>query len=220
MTSVTEQYLRRHSALPLFSTVDMNDLKPVDRQKHFTAVREPAIEEGCSYLFRDPDCGEVYFFENLKTTYVFDEYKISINLNFEKIIEKEFQPSILKVILDIASLESIFFASNASSLLLALFSYFKRPLRLEWREIYRFPILFICFVGFCLHNLSTFNGIINEPLIEDGAFEKLNDLKLPNSIFCFKFNENLIDANHKLTRSYLDERTRQLSYDQIFDLVW
>lgn len=217
---VTKRYLERHSALPLFSIVDMEDLDSSDYRKQFSAIREPDIERQCSDLFPAKDCTEVYFFENLKTSYAFQEKRITINLNFEKITVKEFKPSLLKVMLDIVNLESIFFSVSAADLLMCLFSCFKHLFKIKWREIYRFPILFACAVGFVLHNVSTFNGIINEPLVEDSAFEKLTNLKLPNSIFCFYFNDTQIDENRKLTQRYLDDHTRTLSYEKIFDFVW
>lgn len=198
----------------------MNDLNLTDYRKRFTADRDQEIEEHCSTLFANPDCHEVYFVENPKTSYAFYEFKITINLNFEKIIEKELQVSLLKVLLDVLSLQSIFFSTNVAALLLALFSFLKFAFKLRWHKVYQLPIIFICFFGFFLHNVVTFYGIINESLIEDGTFEKLDNLKLPNSIFCFEFDDKEIDANHKLTRSYLDDYTSELSYERIFDFVW
>ena len=63
------------------------------------------------------------------------------------------------------------------------------------------------------------NEIINEELDQSQHYELLETLKMPEIIFCFSFNESLIDMNHKLTGNYLDEITKDIRIETVFDTI-
>ena len=64
-----------------------------------------------------------------------------------------------------------------------------------------------------------FNEIINEELDQSQHYELLKTLKMPEIIFCFSFNESLIDMNHKLTGNYIEEITKKIRIESVFDTI-
>lgn len=210
----------RHK-IPLFWLVDLDQLNSSEQEYRFTENRDLQVEKQCASKFNRDDCTESYFYDSLKTAFDYEENSIRINLNFEKIVEKELSPSLVKTILNVVNLESIFFGTNLAGLLSTLLLYAKKLFKFKWRPIFRYLIFFVCFCGFSLHNASMFVGIIQDPLVDNGYFEKLSSYYLPNPIFCFPINETELDEHHRLTGDYLDKVTENyLNYELIFDEIW
>ena len=63
------------------------------------------------------------------------------------------------------------------------------------------------------------NEIINEELDQSQHYKLLKTFRMPEIIFCFSLNELLIDMNHKLTGNYLDELTKDIRTETVFDTV-
>ena len=207
--------------IPLFGLVDMDQLNASEQEYHFVRQRDLEIERNCENKFNKDDCIEIFFYESLKTDFSYNEDLVGINLNFEKFIEKELSQSLVKTLLNLVNLESIFFGTNVAGLLSALLMYAKKLFKFKWRPIFRYLLFALCLAGFSLHNISVFVAIIRDPLIESGFFEKLTSYHLPNPIFCFPFNESEIDKHHQLTGDYLDLLTENyLNYEAIFDKIW
>ena len=217
---VVRSYLAKRQ-LPFFSLVDLDQLNSSEPEYYFTESRDQQIEKQCENKFSRDDCTEIYFFESLKTSFDYEEKLVRINLNFEKIIEKELSQSLVKTILNVVNLESIFFGTNLAGLLSSLLLYAKKLFKFKWRPIFRYLIYFVCLCGFSLHNVSMFVSIIQDPLVENGYFEKHSSYYLLNPIFCFPINETELDPHHRLTGDYLDKMTGSyLNYESIFDEVW
>lgn len=217
---INEKYFESYSKLPLYSVIDGNDLDATALNSTFSSRRDTEIEFACMKRFERPNCDEIYFYETMKTSYLYKRDFLSINLNFEILIEKELEQQSMKLILNIFNLESIVLGSNATSLLLGIFSLLRKLFGLKWRRAYRYLIFVICSIGLVIHNILTFHGIINDSLIESSHFENIGNYRLPNPIFCFSYNKSLIDKNRKLTGHYLDTITRDnLNYGNVFDFI-
>ena len=228
---VVRRYIETGS-LPLFSMVDMDMLEHEFndsfrlqikqlKQLKFTKYRNISIEKKCLSEYDQTDCLVVHFYESLQTSYSFKDNHIVINLNFEIYIVKELQQSIVKLVLNILNCESIYFGSNVTTLLLALVRCLKSLFKFRWSQVYRYLIFLVGLTGFTLHLTSIFYGIVKDPLVKMGYFERLRKPYLPNQIFCFEFNESLIDPNVRLSGRYLDELTsEELNYETVFDQFW
>ena len=218
---IVSRYIERHRQLPLFSIIDESALISNSKRFQFTKFRDTKIEEECFKKFDQTDCLVISFYESIQTSYSYREKHLNINLNFETLIVKESEQSVVKLVLNILNLESIFFGSNVITLLLALVLYLKRLFRFKWYPFYRHLIILVGLTGFALHVTSIFYGIVKDPLLKIGYFEEIRKPFLPNQIFCFEFNESKINPNVKLTGRYLDELTNEeLNYKTIFDYFW
>lgn len=197
---INRKYFERHSRIPMHSVIDEHDLIDSKRlDSKFSIEKDFEIEQQCMNEFSRIDCTEVIFHETLKTSYNFERKSIWINLNFQKDTEIEAEESLVKVILNIINLWSIFFGSTATNVLLTLSLLVKQRFRLKWSKFYRYVVFAVCLIGVSIHNLSVFHGIIKDDLVESGHFQKLRSYNIPNVIFCVKYNENAVDENHKLT---------------------
>ena len=63
------------------------------------------------------------------------------------------------------------------------------------------------------------NEIIGEELDQSQHYELLETLKMPEIIFCVSFDMSLIDMNYKLTGHYLDEITKKIRIETVFDTI-
>ena len=211
-------YIERYQKLPLFSIVDMDALDSTSQQLKFTNLSDSDLEKQCHGEHHKEDCLIVLFYESMQTAFYYRETSLNINLNFETFFVKEIEQSAVKLVLNILNLESIFFGSNLTTLLLGLVEFLKRRYRFTWYRFYRFLIFLVCLAGFTLHIISIFYGIVKDPLTKIGYFEKIDNLFLPNQIFCFPLDESKIDPNVKLTGSYLDKVTNdELNFKKIFN---
>ena len=64
------------------------------------------------------------------------------------------------------------------------------------------------------------NKIIDEELEQSQYYEILETWRMPEIIFCIDFDKSLIDMNHKLTGNYLDEITKDIRIESVFDKVF
>ena len=116
-------------------------------------------------------------------------------------------------------MESILFGTNMTKLLITAFSIIQKILKLKWSKAFRIIVFLICLMGFSIHNYFVVKEIINQELIENGYFEKIEDIKLPNLVFCFEFDETKIDSNFQLTGEFLNEITGDLKIDDVFKKI-
>ena len=63
------------------------------------------------------------------------------------------------------------------------------------------------------------NKIIDEELEQSQYYEILETWRMPEIIFCIDFDKSLIDMNHKLTGNYLDEITKDIRIETVFDRI-
>lgn len=151
-----------------------------------------------------------------KTVQKDNSKNIEIYLNIENIVEIELEQSIIKLILNILNLESILFGSNATILLVSIFSVIKRTFKLRWYKSFDYIILLICSLGFLIHIYFVFDGLIKENLINNGYFRKLTNFSLPTILICNDI-EDKIDVNFLLTASYLEDLTSdQINFNNTF----
>lgn len=214
---ICRRYIDKHSALPLYSIIDKSILNSTSY--NFTTIRDVELEIECFNLNERPDCREVYFAESFKSSYQYGVDRISINLNFEFLVNQEIEPSLIKVYLNICNLESILLGTNATTRLLAIFSFLKKLFNFRWYRVYRILIFALCFIGFSMHIFGIFQAIIKNDLVDNGFFDKMKTYRLPNIIFCIDFTNSTIDVNHKLTGKYLDDLTKELNIENIFHEV-
>ena len=186
----------------------------------FNETRDPAIEADCRKKFKKPDCSCVRYVENLKPTFRFSKLSIELNLNFDNYLEKDLEYSDLRLALNISTVVCLFFSVNLNSILIQSFSVLKKIFRLRWYKMYGVVIFLICLTGFLVNQFMIFKDITgSENLKDDGHFKKLNEYQMPNSIFCFIFDDKLVDRNFLVTGNYLHSITGDLTYEKIFDRI-
>lgn len=219
---INEMFRSEYGNLTMNSVIDKNSLNDT-KNIYFIDKNDKEIENKCQKRFENWDCVNAYFSETLKTSYRYDEKKLTVNLNFEKSKEREIEPSFVKMVLNIINLESVFFGSNMISTLTIIFLLLSKRFEfLKCRKVQKILALILTFFGFFIHNLNIFNGIIKTELVDSGFFSTMDKLKMPQIILCFEIeNYQNLDHNFKLTGDYLDEFTKEtMNYDKVFGYVW
>ena len=70
-----------------------------------------------------------------------------------------------------------------------------------------------------LNNIMVFQSIIEGDLIKNEYFTKLDEYNLPNTIYCFEYDDSKIDKNAKITGEYLDQLTSDLTFKNVFEKI-
>ena len=218
---INKKFYEEYNSLTIHSVINKDELESEFNltQVKFNETKDLKIENDCINSFNRPDCNDVLFEENLEYTCLTDDYQLYIKLNYENLEEKEFEQSLIKLFLDLMNLLSIFFGLNAIGILLIALSNLKRFLKLEWYKISKIFVIVVCSIMFLLNIILVFKSIIKDDLIKNEYFTKLDEYNLPNTIYCFKYDDSKTDKNTKLTGEYLDQLTSDLTFKSVFNEI-
>ena len=218
---LSTKFIERHGSIPTNTVVSKSHLSPSSLAKgiKFNETADIAIEEECSALFNQTDCNEVRFEESPELVdskvgeLIWKEF--SIRLSYMNIVESEMEYELVNTLLNIVSVETVVFGSNALGVLGTIFHSLSKIFRFKWRRAYSVCLLLVAGTGFLAHNLLVFRAIISGDLIENEFFEKPERYTLPSVILCFDPTSDA-DENHLLTGEYMDSVTDDLTFKQAF----
>ena len=218
---INAKFYEKYNSLTIHSVLEKDELESEFNLTNINLneTKDKGIENDCIDSFNQPDCIDILFEESLEHTCQQDEYSLSIKLNYENLKERELEQTLIKLVLDLMNLLSIFFGLNAIGILLIIISYLKNFLKLNWHKIFKILVLVVCLICFLLHFDFIFRNIIEGELIKNEYFEKSNEYNLPNTIFCFKYNHSEIDKNIKISGEYLDQLTSDLTFKSVFKII-
>ena len=215
---ITKKYYEKYKKVTQYSVFYREDLNLLSNS-YFDTKKDDELEIECSKMFTEIDCIKVEFYETMKISSFSIHKDIVININYEKILVKEFEQSIIKLMLDIVNLDIIFFSTNAMSIFSFLIFIFNK--KLKWKRINSLFILAFSLIGFTIHNYLIFTSIKNEKLVENEYFSQLESpFELPNIIFCLLYrNHKELDPNHILNGNYLEEMS-EFDYEDVFSYIY
>ena len=218
---INRKFYEKHGSLTIYSVIDKDELESDYNltQIKFNETKDSTIETDCTNTFNRPDCNDVLFEESLEYTCRLSYYYLPIKLNYENLEEKEFEQSSFKLFLDLINLLSIFFDLRVIGILLIALSNLKRFLKLKWYKVFKILVIVVCSIMSLLNNIMVFQSIIEGDLIKNEYFTKLDKYNLPNSIFCFEYDDSKIDKNTKITGEHLNKLTSDLTFKNVFKQI-
>ena len=137
----------------------------------------------------------------------------------------EEEESIYELIFELVSIQGIFIGINAMKLFVGAFAAVRFVCRIKpekirrFFRIYRHLVYVLCFVGFVGHSVHFLNEVLNGDYVYSQSYEELRTIDSADHIFCFDFNVSLVDSNHRLTGSYLEEVTSDLTLGKYFEKI-
>ena len=167
------------------------------------------------------DCDEISFKEEiifLKEDRL-DDNPGSVKISYVIETTQYDAPSVLGVIFDMLTVQGIFFNLNVHHLLITIALYFKTKFHLKRRNALLMPIHLLCAAGFALHIWTLFDQAKNDGLVDTKYFKQVNTKSIPEMLFCFDFDQTMIDQNVELTGNYLEEITRNLTIETFFNKI-
>ena len=203
------QCITAYQRTPVVSKSDLNSSWLTEGIK-FNETENSGVKAQCLALHNQTDCSEVYFEESPELASSELIPTVSIRLSHMNIVEKKMEYEPMKILVDIISLETIFFGSNALGMLTTIFLSFSRILRFKWYRAYSLILFLIAGIGFFAHNVLVFQSIISGDLNENEFFEWPVQYSLPSPILCFDL-QNEIDENHRITGEYLNDLTGEIT---------
>ena len=216
---LSTRFIAKHRSIPTNTVVSKSDLNSswlADGIK-FNETEDGDVKERCLALHNQTDCIEAYFEESSQMVSLSTWY-IKIKLSYMNIVEMEIEHESVATLMDIVSLETIFFGSNVLGILTTIFIFLSRSFRFKWYRAYSMILFLMAGIGFLTHNALVFQSIISGDLMENEFFEKPDQYRLPSPIFCFEIDEieKKIDVNHRLTGEYLDDLTSEMTFKYVF----
>ena len=211
---INKKFYEKYKSLTIHSVIDKDELGSDYNltQIKFNETKDLTIETDCINTFNRPDCNDVFFEESLEYTCQGNYIYMHIKLNYENLEEKEFEQSSLKLFLDLMNLLSIFFGLSVIGIILIALTNLKRFFKSNWYKIFKVLVIAVCLIMSLLNNFMVFQTIVKGDLIKNEYFTKLDKYNLPNSIYCFKYDDSKIDKNTKLTGEHLDRINKRSNF--------
>ena len=122
---------------------------------------------------------------------------------------------------DILNVQSVLFGQNVFNLLMMVYYLLKIKLKVKGSKYYLFLIYLICLSGSIFHTFFILDQVANGKLIYFVYYNIETSMKMPEIIFCFDFDlsQRRINKNYKLTENYLDELSKEIEIESVFEKV-
>ena len=166
-------------------------------------------------ILRDDPCS-CSGFESSVQVYPIDDSKLEMDLYYTVIRSLEDEPSWVKLLLDILSIQSIFFGMTVLKLLRSIYSFAQIRFKLRESKIVLFLIYLICSLGCSWQTYNIFNEVLTGNLTFSQHYELAQELQMPDLVFCFSINSSQIDTKQKLTGDYLERLTNEMNAEKVF----
>ena len=178
------------------------------------------INEECEMEFQKKNCHEIVFERNSQINKAGDKIK-EIDLYYGIVNKEDVEPSFYKLVTDILNMQSILLGQNAFKLLMMIYYLLKTKLKMKGSKCFLFLIYLICLSGSIYHTYFTLDQVAYGDLIYFVYYKIETSMKMSEIIFCFDFNLNnrSINKNYKLTENYLDELSKEIKIESIFEKV-
>lgn len=117
------------------------------------------------------------------------------------------------------NVQNILFGFNAAKFFVFLYFFLNIRFKFRNKDIYLYIIYAICFIGFICHLYFIIDEIVTGELIKSQHYEVLETIDMLDLIFCYNYNQSLIDIHVPLTGAYLEELTKDIRVDTVFDKI-
>lgn len=196
-----------------FTIEDWTQMKYFKNRKIYQQIYDNCSERIANYK----NCFESKYERTIKINEPKGNFK-QIDLYYDVIKRTEERPSGYKLILNILNIQSILFGLNAFKILLMIYFLIRTKFKLKEHKIHFYAIYLLSLIGFLFHTYHILNEIINGDLIYS-HYESSEYFQMPEIIYCFDFDQRELDFNHKITGNYLEELTKEIKLNSIFENI-
>lgn len=154
----------------------------------------------CVSKYKQKDCLEIKIIEYQRTFSKRKSLEVYLDLYYEVIKYIYDESSIYKLVVDLISIQSIFFGLNFIKLLKGFNYVIEKKIKIKGSKI---AVYLVCLLGFSYHLGEIFNEVLNGELVLDQYYKELKKIEMSDVIFCIEYDKQLVDDNYKLTGSYL-----------------
>ena len=199
-----------------FSPADWKKAYPIKITSHSNRSTFNNLIKECSKEIADgKPCEEINFEKTVEIVQP-DSNSIEVDLSLELELSIE-EICWFNLLLNIMSIQTIFFSLTAFGLLRMLYDFTKPKLKIKNDKISRFFIYLLCSIGFTWHAYRILDLSINGELIYDLYYEVAKRVQMPIMVFCFPIHRK-IDKNDKLTGNYLNQ-TEEATAEKVFQNI-
>ena len=143
--------------------------------------------------------------------------KIDLQFDVEQSIEEE-SLSWYKLLLNILSIQSILFGLTVFQLLSTFSNFIQTRLKVRENKMVLFFIYLLCSIGGIWHAYHILHLVISGELVSTRYYELAKQVEMPEMVFCIKIDKK-IDRNQKLTGTYLEEQTQEMTAKATFSSI-
>ena len=142
-----------------------------------------------------------------------------IDLQFDVVQSVEKSLSSSEIALDLLSMQSIFFGFTLLQLFWLIYRFIKPRWRVRNDKIVWFLICLLCSLGCSWNTIRIDDVIVNGELIPTEHYERAERIQMPAVVFCLRIDQKLVDRNHPLTGTYLEELTANITSESTFKSI-
>lgn len=150
-----------------------------------------------------------------------DEGGREMNLYYNVVRSVEEEPSWYKLLLDLLSVQSIFFGITLYELLNSIHHFVQTKWRVgtNHRKGLHLLVCLSCLAGLTYHAYHIFDQTVNSPLKFSQYYEMAKQIRMPTYVFCFDNEQVAFALKHELTGNDLERMTRNVNPKNIFENI-
>ena len=196
-----------------FSPAEWNAFHPLKITNDNIGAYESIRSECLKKIPDEKPCLEIKFEQTFQVN-PSDIDAMEIDLQFDLMQSIEESPSKYKLYLDLVSIQSIFFGLTVLGLLKMACSCIQT--RLKENKFVLCLIYLLCLAGGIWHTYHIFHLVVSRELVPTLYYKIEKEIQIPEIVFCIKIDKE-VDSNHKLTGTYLEKLTRELTAERLFE---
>lgn len=189
----------------------------------FSDIKDDEILILCGNLYENVDCVTTEYSEELEQQEFsndFDDNKIELELYYFKLRHYEKETTTFgSLLFSILNYLSLIIGLNIRSFITIFIAISISKIKPKLVKSLKIILISGCVIGFIAHSIYIFVAIVNAKMIRISEYEKLKVIKMPSFIMCFEVDYSNIDANEKITGFYLNDFTKKMEIDSIFEKV-
>lgn len=208
-----KKFKEKYSSLTIDTIIDKVNLDQDNLNKlYFNKSSDKTILNECIQKFQ-MSCETDYFSTQTNKPINMINQTFSFNLYFSEyfIVDNRILTFYDLLLNNLLNFVSIFIGLNINKIFVFIFKVLKKFKLLNNSKIYGWLKFTISMIGFLIHLNCLLNNALKSDLIPIEEHEFFKTIDIPNLILCFKYDENQIDINTKLTIDYLDNLTKDLN---------
>ena len=201
-----------------FSLLEWNTSKLMDPNENLYLNYSRECEE----KFPQKECDEIKFERTVPIKQP-DDQTIEIDLQFDVVQSVEELPYSLRMALDLLGIQSIFFGFTLLQLFWLVYQFTKPSwrwrLRKKTEKVIWFVVCLLASIGCSWTTVRMLDGIVNGELVPTEHYKLSERVQMPAIVFCLRIDQKLVDRNHQLTGSYLEQLTGQMNATSVFESI-
>ena len=215
-------FLQRHKSITTGFLLDKTYISNTSARFNFTIDSD--IRKECDIKYPLEECYKTVFDSDTQrrsteAQLVRLNKVLKVDLSIDSITTTEENANVLKLVFDLLNFQAIVFGLNVKGIFFFLYCVLTKGRDLKKFRLFKYPVYLFCLSGLVFHLKFIYSKILNGELTYSQYYQESKEFRIPELIFCVQFNEASNDLNHKQTGKHLDQLTKNITLNRMFDKI-